>query len=116
MNTTLEKAENAVAQLSAAELAAFRQSFAEFDGDAWDVQIESDAAAGKLDSLIAEAQKEYRAGRALRAFILMTCLQHSYSLNELRRFSVLSLSFQYTHQVSPDGRVIYASRFFLPHL
>jgi hypothetical protein len=64
MNTTLEKAEKAVAQLSPADLAEFRRWFAEFDGDVWDAQIEFDVAAGKLDSLIAEAQEEYRTGRS----------------------------------------------------
>jgi hypothetical protein len=49
--TTLETAEKIVAQLSPAELARFRQWFAEFDGDVWDAQIEADAAAGKLDAL-----------------------------------------------------------------
>lgn len=33
------------------------------DGDAWDRQIEEDAAAGKLDALAAEALAEYEAGR-----------------------------------------------------
>jgi hypothetical protein len=34
------------------------------DGDAWDRQIEEDAAAGKLDALAAEALAEYEAGQA----------------------------------------------------
>jgi hypothetical protein len=55
---TLESLQNAVARLSPAELAEFRQWFAEFDGDVWDSQIEADAAAGKLDSLAAEALAE----------------------------------------------------------
>jgi hypothetical protein len=62
--TTLKTAENAVAQLSPAELAQFRQWFAEFDGEIWDDQIESDAAAGKLDALAAEALAEYHASKA----------------------------------------------------
>ncbi len=62
--TTLQTAENAVTQLSPAELAEFRQWFAEFDGEIWDHQIESDAAAGKLDALAAEALEEYYAGKA----------------------------------------------------
>lgn len=60
----LETAEKVVAQLSPDELAQFRQWFAEFDGDAWDEQIESDAAAGKLDALAEEALVEYNAGKA----------------------------------------------------
>jgi hypothetical protein len=62
--TTLEHAEKIVAQLSPEELAQFRQWFAEFDGDAWDAQIEADAAAGKLDALAEEALAEYHAGKA----------------------------------------------------
>ena len=62
--TTLETAETVVAQLSPAELAQFRRWFAEFDGAIWDDQIESDAAAGKLDALAAEALAEYHAGTA----------------------------------------------------
>jgi len=62
--TTLETAEKVVAQLSPAELAQFRRWFAEFDGKVWDDQIESDAVAGKLDALAAEALAEYHAGKA----------------------------------------------------
>ena len=62
--STLETAESVVAQLSPAELARFRQWFAEFDSDTWDAQIESDAAAGKLDALAEEALAEYNAGKA----------------------------------------------------
>jgi hypothetical protein len=56
--------EQAVAQLSESQLAEFRRWFAEFDADAWDKQIEADAAAGKLDALAEEALAEYRSGQA----------------------------------------------------
>lgn len=56
--------ESAVASLPPAELAEFRRWFAEFDGNAWDRQIEQDAASGKLDQLAAEALADYRAGSA----------------------------------------------------
>ena len=56
--------ENAVESLSPMELAEFRRWFAEFDGTAWDRQIERDADAGKLDGLAAEALADYRAGSA----------------------------------------------------
>jgi hypothetical protein len=62
--TTLEHAEKIVAQLSPEELALFRKWFAEFDGAVWDAQIETDAAAGKLDALAQEALAEYHAGKA----------------------------------------------------
>lgn len=58
--TTLEQAEKTVAELSPAELARFRQWFSEYDGAAWDAQIEADADAGKLDAMAEEAMAEYR--------------------------------------------------------
>ena len=62
--TTLENAEKIIAQLSSEELSEFRQWFAEFDSDLWDEQVESDAAAGKLDALAEEALAEYHEGKA----------------------------------------------------
>jgi hypothetical protein len=62
--TAVETAERLVENMSSEELARFRKWFAEFDGDAWDKQIEEDAAAGKLDFLREEALAEYREGRA----------------------------------------------------
>ncbi|MBN8510065.1 MAG: hypothetical protein J0L57_15815 [Burkholderiales bacterium] len=59
----LEDIERQVTQLSPAELARFRQWFADFDAAAWDAQIERDAAAGRLDALAAKALQEHRAGR-----------------------------------------------------
>lgn len=61
---TVETIEHAVEQLPAAELAKFRRWFAQFDANAWDAQIEADAAAGKLDALAEEALAEYRSGQA----------------------------------------------------
>ena len=60
---TLETAEQLVEQLSPEELARFRQWFADYDGGAWDAQIEADAQSGKLDALADEALAEHRAGR-----------------------------------------------------
>jgi hypothetical protein len=56
--------ESAVESLPPAELAEFRRWFAKFDGNAWDRQIEQDAATGRLDVLAAEALADYRAGSA----------------------------------------------------
>ena len=56
--------ENAVESLPPVELAEFRRWFAEFDGNAWDRQIEQDASAGKLNHLATEALADYRAGSA----------------------------------------------------
>lgn len=61
----VEEIESAVSRLSSADLARFRQWFAEFDADAWDEQIERDAKAGKLDVMAAEALAEYRNGKAI---------------------------------------------------
>lgn len=60
----VQKIEQAVEHLSELQLAEFRRWFAEFDADAWDKQIEADAAAGKLDALAEEALAEYHSGRA----------------------------------------------------
>ncbi|TLY49062.1 MAG: hypothetical protein E6K53_14805 [Gammaproteobacteria bacterium] len=62
--TIVESLEKAVATLAPADLAEFRRWFAEFDAKVWDAQIESDAAAGKLDALAVEALAEYRTGKA----------------------------------------------------
>jgi hypothetical protein len=61
---TVKEIEDAVHGLSAEDLAAFRNWFAEFDAAAWDAQIEADASAGKLDVLAREALAEYHAGKA----------------------------------------------------
>ena len=61
---TVESIEQAIEQLSPKDLAKFRCWFAEFDANAWDVQIEADAATGKLDALAEEALAEYRRGQA----------------------------------------------------
>lgn len=62
--TTIQAIEQAVQQLPAQDLAEFRRWFAKFDEAAWDAQIETDAAAGKLDALAAEAVAEYGNGKA----------------------------------------------------
>jgi len=54
MGTVIE-IEHAIEQLPPEELARFRRWFAEFDADQWDRQFELDVAAGRLDSLAAEA-------------------------------------------------------------
>lgn len=61
--TNLEKLEKHVRGLTPEELRKFREWFAEFDARAWDEQIEADSKSGKLDSLVAEAQAEHRAGK-----------------------------------------------------
>ena len=59
---SIKSIEKAVEALPPAELAEFRQWFAEFDAQAWDQQLERDAVAGKLDGLAAEALADLQAG------------------------------------------------------
>jgi len=59
----VEKLELLIKSLSAEELAQFREWFAGFDAEVWDRQIETDAAAGKLDRLIEESMADHRANK-----------------------------------------------------
>ena len=52
--------EQAVQALPPSALAEFRRWFTEFDSAAWDRQLESDASAGRLDALLAEAEEDYK--------------------------------------------------------
>ena len=54
--------EKAIQALPPSELAELRRWFAEFDAKAWDLQLEQDAAAGKLDELAAEALADHHSG------------------------------------------------------
>lgn len=58
--------ERQVQSLSADELAAFRQWFAEFDADVWDRQLEADAKSGKLDSLAERARLAHASGKSTK--------------------------------------------------
>lgn len=49
--TKIEALEKEVEKLSPVELRAFRRWFAEFDSELWDLELEADAAAGRLDSI-----------------------------------------------------------------
>lgn len=53
---------DAVRSLPPEELAEFRRWFAEFDNAAWETQLEGDLSAGKLDSLLSEAQADFLSG------------------------------------------------------
>ena len=64
MTTTIQDIEQAIQQLPPQDLAEFRRWFAQFEDAVWDVQIEADAGAGKLDALAAEALAEYHNGKA----------------------------------------------------
>jgi len=56
----LKALEEAVEALDPSALAEFRRSFAEFDAAAWDRQLEADLSAGKLETLLTEAENDYR--------------------------------------------------------
>ena len=59
----LEALQERILQLSPEKLQRLRAWFAEFDARTWDAQIEADANAGKLDSLVADVLAEYKAGK-----------------------------------------------------
>ena len=61
---TVEDLEKAVSKLPPDELAKFRAWFEEFDAARFDLKIERDVAAGKLDRLADAALAELRQGRA----------------------------------------------------
>ena len=59
---SLAEIEQAIKQLQPHELAAVASLVLKLDNEAWDRQIENDAASGKLDSLFAEAEQERASG------------------------------------------------------
>jgi hypothetical protein len=61
--TTVADIAGAVKRLPKKDLARFRKWFAEYDAAVWDRQLEADASEGRLDALVREAQRDYRAGR-----------------------------------------------------
>jgi hypothetical protein len=60
----VKELEGQVRDLSASELAAFREWFAKYDAEVWDRQFESDVRDGKLDRLAKRALSDHRAGRS----------------------------------------------------
>jgi hypothetical protein len=62
--TKIESLEREIRKLSADELSQFRRWFASFDAAVWDLQLEADAAAGKLDALANTALADHQAGRS----------------------------------------------------
>ena len=59
----VQELQSAVSQLSADELARFREWFVEFDAEVWDQQFEADVKSGKLDQLANQAIADFRAGK-----------------------------------------------------
>ena len=60
---TVQELQSAVSQLSADELARFREWFDGFDAEVWDRQFEEDAKSGKLDQLANQAIADFRVGK-----------------------------------------------------
>jgi hypothetical protein len=56
--------ELAIAQLPAKELVELMAWLQNYHGQMWDKQIEDDLEAGRLDRILAEADKEYQEGSA----------------------------------------------------
>ncbi|MDE2308170.1 MAG: hypothetical protein KGJ97_07770 [Xanthomonadaceae bacterium] len=59
----VEQIELQVSKLSQQELAHFRAWYSTFDTDAWDRQVEQDAASGKLDSFAEKALQAHSSGK-----------------------------------------------------
>jgi hypothetical protein len=58
--STLQEIQEAIRRLSRGDLALLRAWFVEYDAEAWDRQIEQDAAAGLLDRFAEEALRTIR--------------------------------------------------------
>lgn len=63
MGNKLELLEHEISELTAAELAQFREWFVRFDADEWDRQLERDASSGKMDTPSDQALATHRAGK-----------------------------------------------------
>jgi uncharacterized protein YfaT (DUF1175 family) len=61
--TTVAEIAGAVKRLPKKDLARFRKWFVECDAAQWDLQLEQDVIAGRLDALAREALRDHRAGR-----------------------------------------------------
>ena len=59
----IDQIKAAIEALPEAEIARLREWLAELDAQNFDARIERDAAAGKLDTMIAKAKANHRAGR-----------------------------------------------------
>jgi hypothetical protein len=61
--TKVEALEREVEKLTREELSTFREWFVDYDWQAWDRELEQDAAAGKLDKFATEALEEFKRGK-----------------------------------------------------
>ena len=66
MASTVEDIEKAIMQLPQDQLRKFRAWYEKFDSEAWDEQIEKDAADGRLDALAEAAIADHKAGKSTK--------------------------------------------------
>lgn len=59
---TLQEMEVAIRNLSSDELDQLMAWFEEYYAQVWDKQIDDDASSGRLDTLLADVDKEYNSG------------------------------------------------------
>jgi len=59
----VKQIEWAITQLPPSELAELVSWLEDYHAQVWDMQIEEDLEAGRLDKLLAEVDEEYKAGR-----------------------------------------------------
>jgi hypothetical protein len=59
----IKEIESVIAQLPSAELSEFTKWFEEFQAQAWDEQLGQDVKAGRLDTLLKEAEQDFEQGQ-----------------------------------------------------
>ncbi len=59
----VKEIETAIAQLPAEKVAELAEWFAEFQAQLWEERIEQDVKAGRLDSLLEQAERDCESGR-----------------------------------------------------
>lgn len=59
----IKEIESAIAQLPPSEVAELAKWFEEFQARLWDEQVEHDVKAGRLDSLLEQAERDFENGR-----------------------------------------------------
>ncbi len=59
----IKEIESAISQLPPSELAELAKWFEEFHARVWDEQLEQDIKAGRLDSLLEEAEQDFERGQ-----------------------------------------------------
>jgi hypothetical protein len=59
----IKEIESAITQLPPSELAKLAKWFEEFHAKVWDVQLEQDLKAGRLDELLKQAEQDFEQGQ-----------------------------------------------------